>query len=125
MAFAFAAPQASSESPAERLAWERHLLGQPVSVHPLDLLSEQLDGTTALERLPDSKGRPVTVAGVRLPGWTGGSGFFLGDGQTFITVKGDKSLKAPEPWQPLRLRGRWRHDEWGSSWLQLKKLRQL
>ncbi|MCI0395892.1 MAG: DNA polymerase III subunit alpha, partial [Chloroflexi bacterium] len=121
MSFAFAAPAVPAESAAERLAWERRILGLPVSVHPLALVG-RLPRVTPLSRLPASGGRRVTVAGVRLPGWTGGPGFFLGDGQTFVVARGDKSLKAPRPWQPLRLSGRWQSDERGTEWLQVEEL---
>jgi hypothetical protein len=67
----------------------------------------------------------LTVAGTRLPGWTGGPGFFLGDGRKFVIVQGDERLEKPEPWLPLLLRGRWRIDEWGSGWLQAEELRYL
>ena len=67
-------------------------------------------------------GAPATVAGVRLPGWTGGQGFYLGDGETFVIAKGTKSLKAPPPWQPLILQGRWLSDEFGTSWLQVEQI---
>ena len=125
MAFAFTTAETPPESPAERMAWEQHILGFPVSLHPLDLveeLEEPLSGNTRLSSLPESRGRRVTVAGVRLPGWTGGPGFFLGDGQTYIIVKGGEKLKTPKPWQPLLIRGRWQSDEWGSAWLQVDEL---
>ncbi|UCG24632.1 MAG: hypothetical protein JSW55_01110, partial [Chloroflexota bacterium] len=61
----------------------------------------------------------------RLPGWTGGPGFFLGDGRSFIIVRGDDRLQKPEPWLPLLLHGRWLVDEWGSGWLQIEEMRLL
>jgi DNA polymerase III alpha subunit len=120
MTFAFAKPQIAPESPAQRLAWEQRLLGQPVSVHPLDLVAAQLPDCTPLHRLPDAENarQGITTAGVRLPGWTGGQGFFLGDGETFVTVRGEPSQQAPPPWQPLLVHGRWIGDEWGTFWLQ-------
>jgi len=59
---------------------------------------------------------------VRLPGWTGGPGFFLSDGDTFVIVKADKSVKHPAPWQPLIVQGRWSGDGWGSFWLQADQM---
>ena len=47
------------ETPAQRLAWEQHLLGQPVSVHPLELVAAHLPEHLPLRRLPDSTGRRV------------------------------------------------------------------
>jgi DNA polymerase-3 subunit alpha len=123
MTFAFAQPQVAAESPAQRLAWEERLLGQPVSVHPLELASDGLpQDRVPLALLAEMNGRAVTVAGVRLPGWTGGQGFFLGDGQSFVVVRGEAASKAPLPWQPVLLRGRWLADEWGSTWLQAEEL---
>ena len=78
-----------------------------------------------MSQLPNSPGRPITVAGYRLPGWTGGQGFFLGDGVTFVVVKGDKKLKAPPPWQPLDVRGRWVGEPFGTFWLQAETITTL
>ena len=124
MAFAFDEPEVAAESPEQRLAWEMELLGQPLSVHPLDALhaGSGLPAHLPLARLPDQPGRPVLVAGARLPGWTGGDGFFLGDRQSFVIVKGDKALKAPPAWQPLLVRGRWIGDGWGTFWLQAEQV---
>jgi DNA polymerase-3 subunit alpha len=124
MTFAFAKPQIAPESPAQRLAWEQRLLGQPVSVHPLDLVAAQLPEYTPLQRLPgaESVRQRVTTAGVRLPGWTGGQGFFLGDGETFVTVRGEPSHQTPPAWRPLLVRGRWLGDEWGTFWLQAESI---
>jgi DNA polymerase-3 subunit alpha len=125
MAFAFAEPETPAESAAERLAWERHILGWPVSLHPLQLLAGRLPPTIPLRRLAESRGKTVTVAGARLPGWTGGPGFFLSDGDTFIIARTAQTKKAPPPWQPLLSRGRWLTDEWGMAWLQLEQIEQL
>jgi len=125
MAFDFGRQEVDPETPAQRLAWEQHLLGQPVSVHPLQLVAERLPEHLPLRRLPEWAGRRVAVVGVRLPGWTGGQGFFLGDGDTFVTVRGDRSAKAPLPWQPLLVRGQWLTDEWGASWLRAKQIERL
>jgi hypothetical protein len=120
MAFDFGRPGVAAEMPAGRLAWERHLIGQPTSVHPLDLVAGRLPVRLPLRRLPESGGKPVTTAGVCLPGWTGGPGFFLGDGDTFVTVK--SAGKAPPAWQPLLVRGRWIGDGWGTFWLQAAEI---
>ncbi len=120
MAFAFARPLVLPETPAQRLAWEQVLLSQAVSVHPLDLVANRLPKHAPLRDLPEWPVRRVTVAGVRLPGWTGGRGFFLGDSDTFIVVRGSDS--APVPWEPLVLRGDWLDDEWGTFWFQAESL---
>jgi DNA polymerase III alpha subunit len=122
MTFAFAKPEVGDESPAQRLTWERHLLGQPVSVHPLALVADYVRNALSLRRLPMVPGQQATVAGVRLPGWTGDQGFFLGDGDTYVIAKGDRSRPAPRSWAPLLLRGRWLGDEWGSFWLQVEAM---
>jgi DNA polymerase-3 subunit alpha len=123
MAFGFARPEVPPEPPAQRMAWERHLLGQPLSVHPLDVVAARLpQNCLPLQRLPDSLGQRAIVAGVRLPGWTGGQGFFLGDRQTFVIARASTASKTPPPWQPLLVRGRWRSDEWGTSWLQVEEM---
>ncbi len=125
MALPFDRPDVSPESPAQRLAWEQFVLGLPVSVHPLAVVTDHLPKFVPLARLPDLAGQPVTVAGFRLPGWTGGQGFYLGDGQTFALARGNESLKAPPHWQPLLLQGRWLSDEFGAAWLQVKRLTKI
>jgi hypothetical protein len=117
MAFAFGAPDVRAETPAERLAREQRILGQPVSVHPLALLPH-LEGLTPLRALPETAGKRVTVRGVRLPGWTGAPGYYLADEETFIRARSDGA--APAAWQPLQLTGHWRTDAWGGGWLELE-----
>ena len=120
MAFDFGRPAVPSETLRQRWDWETELLGLPVSAlaDPLALVRPRLPAHTPLRDLPAFPGRPLLTAGVRLPGWTGGPGFFLGDGATFVIVRGDKAAKAPLPWQPLRVQGRWLGDGWGTTWLQ-------
>jgi hypothetical protein len=113
--FDFAVNPIEAESPAQRLAWESHLLGWPVSVTPLEALTAQPEGVESLADLPRMPARPVVVAGYRLPGWTGGRGFFLCDGSTFMVVGGNKALASPRPWQPILVHGRYWVDEWGSG----------
>jgi DNA polymerase III alpha subunit len=122
MTLGLSGSQVEAEHAAQRLAWERHLLGQPVSVHPLEAVAERLPEHLPLRRLPEQPGVRVRVVGARLPGWTGGRGFFLGDAETFVTARGDAALPAPPPWQPLLARGRWLTDEWGTAWLQVEAM---
>ena len=122
IAFGFmdeAAPPA--EDAAARLAWEQHLLGMPVSVHPLALAARAADGTTLAE-LGQAPGKAGRVAGVRLPGWTGGKGFFFHDGADFAIAVPPKGAANPPIWQPFVAHGRWRRDEWGGSWLEIEQL---
>jgi DNA polymerase III alpha subunit len=125
MAFAFSRPQVPAESPVQRLNWEQQLLGQPVSVHPLELVADRLAEHLPLQHLPDRSGHRVAVAGVRLPGWTGGQGFFLGDARTFVVTRYERTGPAPRPWQPLIVEGRWLGDEWGGWWLQVDKWEEI
>jgi len=120
--FSFVQKQTSRENAAQRLAWERHILGQPVSVHPLDLIESLPTQLTPLTELAGHPGQPLTIAGVRLPGWTGGPGFYFGDGHTFIMVRGDDKLEKPAPWVAQRIQGRWLDDEWGMTWFQATKI---
>jgi DNA polymerase-3 subunit alpha len=117
LAFGFARTAVAPEEPAQRLAWERRLLGQPVSVHPLVLVADRLPRHVPLAGLPETGGRLVMTAGVRLPGWTGGAGFFLGDEESFLVVREREGVRAPRPWEPLLVRGRWVRDEWGTEYL--------
>jgi DNA-directed DNA polymerase III PolC len=112
---------------AQQLAWETRILGLPVSAlaHPLAAVSGAVPDHLPLRRLGETPGRPVTVAGVRLPGWTGGPGFFLADGDTFVIAKGEKSQRAPAAWRPLVVRGRWLSDNWGNAWLQADQITEL
>ncbi len=125
LAFDFARPTPAAETPAQRLAWEQELLGWPVSVHPLELIADRLPDHLPLRDLPQQAGRTVTTAGVRLPGWTGGQGFFLGDGDAFVIVKAGREDKAPPAWRPLLVRGRWTADAWGGAWLQAEAIKEF
>jgi DNA polymerase III alpha subunit len=120
LSFGFADPEVEAETPSQRLDWEAQAIGQPVSVHPLDLVAASLPALLPLRRMPDYAGQNVTVAGARLPGWTGGPGYFLGDGDSFVIVR---SEERPQPWQPVVLRGRWQRDAYGSGWFQAEEWR--
>ncbi len=124
LSFTFERPRVPAETLRQRWDWEAELLGLPVSAFadPLALVRDRLPPHVPLAGLPTTGGRPVLTAGVRLPGWTGGPGFFLGDGQTFVIVRGDKAAKAPPPWEPLLVQGRWVGDGWGSFWLQIDRI---
>jgi DNA-directed DNA polymerase III PolC len=107
------------ETLADRLAWERQLLGQPVSAHPLRLVTP-LETAIPIRTLPDAATRPVTVQGVRLPGWTGGKGFFLSDETNFVVAQADGEI--PPVWEPASFTGRWRKDAWGGGRFQVERI---
>jgi DNA polymerase-3 subunit alpha len=113
------------ESVHQRLAWEREILGMPVSVHPLELVTDQLENVTRLREVATLPGRERSIAGVRLPGWSGGDGFFVSDGDTFVYVRVESGAmdrrSLPPSWQPIRLRGQWREDAWGGGWFQAQR----
>ena len=125
----FTVSRMPSETASHRLQWERHLLGQPITDHPLDVVAESAPIANtqrcALIDVAMSAGRPIVTRAVRLPGWTGGKGFFVGDQQTYVLAISAKGLPSPKPWQPLALRGRWRLDEWGGGWLQVDGIEEL
>lgn len=122
LALPFDLPAVLPDSLAQRLVWERFVLGLPVSVHPLETVTVDLSQTVPLAELPRRVGQPVKVMGYRLPGWTGGEGFYLGDGRTFVLVRSAETLKAPPPWQPVVVQGRWQHDTFGTAWLQVEHM---
>lgn len=124
MQFAFAAPPvAQPESRAERMAWEMQLLGQPLTVHPLELATIRAT-VTPLQALGRSENVRTRVAGVRLPGRSGGPSFLLSDGTGWVMARtaGDG---LPAAWKPLLLEGAWQRDQWGGGWFQATNVRLL
>jgi len=119
MAFDFVGETAvSAESLSDRLAWETHILGWPVSANPVELVKDETADDAPLRYLPRLLNQQTTIAGVRLPGWTGGSGFFVADGNDFVIARLDKRVQIGSKirsWQPMRLSGFWRQDEWGGG----------
>jgi hypothetical protein len=111
------------------MMWERHILGLPVSVHPVDTVEHTPEDAVHLSNLPESPNRVVLVIGTRLPGWTGGKGFFFSDGVSFVNVVMDEAALAnrekPPTWEPFSLSGRWRVDEWGGGWFQAEKMEKV
>jgi hypothetical protein len=112
-----------AETAADRLSWEMEILGRPASVHPLELVRRR-KSDLSVRRLPETRGRLVTALAVRVPGWPGGAGFFMGDGDSFEIAKPGKALAEEKirwpSWRPLRLSGRWRIDEWGGGWFEIE-----
>lgn len=110
-----------AESAAQRLAWEQQILGWPMSVTPLEALARPLPASLlAMNALAALPCRAVEVAGYRLPGWTGGAGFYLSDGRTLALALEVKGLTKPPAWQAVILQGRWQQDTWGAQWLHVE-----
>lgn len=113
-----------SETLAQCLEWEQHLLGLPVSGHPLQLLPEdETADDVPLRYLPRLRNQPTTIAGCRLPGWTGSDGFFFSDGQQFVIVQ--MKQKRVATWKPMRLHGIWREDAWGNGRFEVNQINKL
>jgi DNA polymerase-3 subunit alpha len=124
MAFSFASKQSKPESPREAMGWEMRVLGYPISVHPLDLVSD-VPGHVPLKDLSEFEGELLETVGVKLPGWTGGDGFFFGDGDTFIIAQLERGKTQPPTWQPQLLRGRWTGDGMGTFWFKVQHMLNL
>lgn len=105
--FAFERPLVAAESAAQRLAWERHLLGLPITETPLTALASPHDRLGSLADFRMQLGQSVSAEVYRVPGWTGGAGFFISDGRDIIVAR----LQTGEPplvWQPVVVQGRLR-----------------
>lgn len=119
LAFDFATETVPAESKRQRLDWEQHVIGQPLSIHPAELAAPSSAPRPQLRDLPALVGRTVEIAATRLPGWTGGKGYFLGDPSAFVVAVPAAASTAPRPWQPLLVRGRWQQDDWGDGWFRV------
>jgi DNA-directed DNA polymerase III PolC len=142
MGFAFLAEETAAETAAERLAWEEQVLGLPVSEHPLAALVRHRQGLSVSGFLAQvapaplspaqvpggatkGKRQAATVSGARLPGWTGGAGFFLSDERSYLVAVGPRGQRPPPAWQAVEVAGWWQVDEWGGGILQFETMRVL
>lgn len=125
LAFDFARPQAQAEGLRQRWAWEQELLGLPVSAlaDPLALARPTLPPHLPLRDVVATRNKAVLTAGVRLPGWTGGPGFFLSDGEQFVFVHTPRGMRSAVYWKPVLVYGHWTVDEYGVAWLQASQTR--
>ncbi len=116
MAFDFATGYAAPASQAQRLAWERHLVGYPLGVLQAWLPELATAGpiNTSVRDLAASRGLTTTV-GVRLPGWHRG-GYAIWDGKDWAWTEVADGTKPPPVWEPVRFEGHWRSDRWGMGW---------
>jgi DNA polymerase III subunit alpha len=122
MAFNFLDSVEPVETVGQRIDWETEILGQPVSANPLELV-EEVGDQVGFDRLPASSGRSVSIRAYRLPGWTGGSGYFVSNGKSYIHMRmsrDDESARVGRlpVWRPLQLTGRWVTDKWQGNWFQ-------
>jgi hypothetical protein len=69
----------------------------------------------------EAKAKLVRVAGVRLPGWTGGPGFFLSDEDDYLLVIGPQGQRTPAAWEPIEVTGRGLTDKWGGVALHVEQ----
>jgi DNA polymerase III alpha subunit len=125
LAFTFMAQTVSAEEVSQRIVWETRLLGMPVSAHPLATVASRQRPPMRLGEVSSHAGVSVWVAGARLPGWTGGKGWFFGDEQHYVVAIPPKGMVNPRPWRPVAVRGRWCSDQWGDSWLQVEEWKTL
>ena len=104
----------------DRFEWEKTILDMPISCHPLDLVQTSLPGIP-LRQLANFRSQKITIRGTRLPGWTGGPGFYFGDGDDFVVVVFDQERRdnpTIKQWLPYQFTGYWREDDWGGGWFQ-------
>jgi hypothetical protein len=125
LAFSFVAQAVAAEGAAQRIAWETRLLGLPVSLHPVEAVSARPPSQLTLAQLANTRGASVSVAGTRLPGWTGGKGWFLADAEHYVIAMPPKGMTNPKPWRAIEVRGRWCNDEWGDCWLAIDEWKGL
>ena len=110
---------------SQHLAWEKRVLGYPIAALRayLPALVEQHPDATRLHPRKWQPGQSAHTFAVRLPGRTGGGGFYLWDGATWVIAKVRASQKNPSPWRILEVQGRWHRDRWGMDWMQVHHLR--
>jgi DNA-directed DNA polymerase III PolC len=109
-----------TESTADRLAWERRILGLPMSAHPLEGVKAVTNEGVALEEVVGQAGRKLITHATRLPSWGSHRTFFMSDQAFFLRVKvpEDREVYLPEVWAPVRLGGTWKEDPWGGGWFE-------
>ncbi len=124
LAFEFFIPNVEPETPAQRLAWETHILGMPMSLHPLEPIRPSLPpDLVRLGEFRHRAGQRLRAAAVRLPGWTGDDGYFLADETDYLlAIPGDEDASPPAPWEPVIITGRWLTDDWGRAWLGIEEV---
>jgi hypothetical protein len=42
-----------------------------------------------------------------------------------LLARGTEALKAPSPWQPVKVQGRWLNDAFGTTWLQVAQVNRI
>jgi hypothetical protein len=112
-----------SEHPLAALVCRRQ--GLSVSEFLAQVAPAPLSPAQVLVGTAKGKGQTATVAGARLPGWTGGTGFFLSDEHSYVIAAGPRGQRPPPAWQAVEVVGRWQVDEWGGGILQFEAMRVL
>ena len=124
LSFDFLDPHRPEVDPAQHLAWEQRALGYPIAALRANLPAWIEEHPHAAPLTPEGwqSGEPIHTLGVRLPGWTGGGGFYLWDSRTWVIAKVGRGQKTPASWRLLEVRGHWSRDRWGIGWIQIQSL---
>jgi DNA-directed DNA polymerase III PolC len=117
----------AADTAAERLAWERRILGMPVSVHPLQVLPDSIDDRIPLQGVEGRLDQRVETYGARLPGWGRGRSFFLSDPEHFIycRIPDPNRVEVPPAWTPLQVQGAWKQNSWGGGWFEVERIEMM
>ncbi len=108
------------ETLAQRLAWERAVMGYPLATLQAWLPQLRAAHGNALPLADLAERQRAHMLGVRLPGWSRGPDFFLWDGATWLLAKLPPKQPLPPAWEPLLITGVRQTDGWGMTWLQME-----
>ncbi len=108
------------ETLAQRLVWERAVMGYPLATLQTLLPQLRAENAAALPLADLPERQHARTVGVRLPGWSRGPDFFLWDGATWLLAKLAPSHSLPPAWEPLFITGIRQTDAWAMTWLQVE-----
>lgn len=119
----------------EKLRWELDILGMPFNVRPTELLEVMVmkgerpaaGEIVPVKELAETNGKTVHTLGWRLPGHTGGKGFYISDGVGLVLAwdkgaQSGRSAKSIKAWVAVIVKGAWRVDRFGGGWFQVEKM---